>query len=874
MSEAHDRLTELFGEAIGLGETDRAELLERARATDPALADELASLLAADERSPLATGALVPTANLRGTTKRPPAKLEITGYRMLDVLGEGGMGTVYAAEQLSPRRQVAIKVLHGRHESTLARFKTEAQIMARLDHPGIARVLEAGEAAGHPFLVMERVPGVTLDHHVATLSLDARLELFAAICDAVHHAHVKAVIHRDLKPGNVMVKPDGRPVVLDFGIAHLTDDLGTTRAGELVGTPIYMSPEQAQLKAHEVDARSDVYTLGVMLYQLACNELPYETSGLSFAALARTIGEAPPIPLGKRDPALRGDLEAITAKALEKAPSARYPSAAALADDLRLFRANLPVSAWTPGPIERARRFVRRRPLAAAGIAAGVVGAATFATVVTTLWLDARAARRVADEARARIDIAAAGLETRTNQLVLRQARAVLARDPTEALAWLATLTRRDVDPGTAWLIADEALARGVAKDVLRTRVTEDVATLATGDRYSARGSDDGHIEVRDRDGRELALRGHASRIRELELTGSVLRSVDDDGMMRHWELSAIPTTLFDLHAPIDTMATDGAQLAAVDAAGTITRWTIATGGHVQVGKVSGRVTAIALADEVVISGTAEGVVTWSGGPDVARAIHGVVKSIRVSDDLVAVATTAGPIALFTRAGEPLSVLSGNEGGTETIAFDPSGVLLASGGQDRVIGVWRRNGAGFAQVASLQGPHGDTHFVAFSPSGDRLVSAGNDGNVFAWSVRGGVVDEGSRKQIAKHTGQVTALAVSRDWIASAGRDATLVRSHLDVAESKTISAAAKTLALGDDGSVHAVTRTGSAVRWSQSTVATEIDHGLRGAIAVSGTQWILAFENGSLLVSPLPSRPFAELLPTLRRATSYTPASR
>ncbi|MGE5185061.1 MAG: serine/threonine-protein kinase, partial [Acidobacteriota bacterium] len=379
------------------------------------------------------------------------------------MLGEGGMGTVYEAEQVSPRRRVAIKVLESASGSALLRFQTEAQIMARLDHPGIARVLEAGDAGGKPFLAMEYVDGATLDRYAKNLPLARKLALFAELCDPVHYAHLKGVIHRDLKPSNVMVTVDGKVVVLDFGIARLVHDDGSTpkatRAGELVGTPIYMSPEQAQLRADQVDARTDVYTLGVMLYELACGELPYDAREVPLPILTVLICEEPAVPLGKRDPALRGDLEAIAMQALAKDPALRYQSVAALADDVRRFLQGLPVSVRTPTALERAVRFVRRRPMLAAAIGGSLTALVTFAAVVTSLWLDAGRARR--------------SLESRTNQLVLRTAREALARDPTEALGWLQTLTSRDVDPGIAWAIADEALARGVAHDVLRAHVDE-----------------------------------------------------------------------------------------------------------------------------------------------------------------------------------------------------------------------------------------------------------------------------------------------------------------------------------------------------------------------------------------------------------------
>src|SRR4051812_11891859 len=228
---AAERLTALFAEAIALTPDGRAALLDRLRSGDatPALADQLAALLAADATADTALATRPPSPTGEPAAPRP-ARFEIPGYRVLGVLGEGGMGTVYAGEQQVPRRRVAIKVLHARSQGALVRFRAEAEIMARLDHPGIARVLEAGDADGHPFLVMEHVDGETLDRHAAALPVRDRLALFAALCDAVHHAHVHGVIHRDLKPANVMVRPDGRVVVLDFGVARLAAGAATGAA--------------------------------------------------------------------------------------------------------------------------------------------------------------------------------------------------------------------------------------------------------------------------------------------------------------------------------------------------------------------------------------------------------------------------------------------------------------------------------------------------------------------------------------------------------------------------------------------------------------------------------------------------------------------
>jgi serine/threonine protein kinase len=270
---------------------------------------------------------------------RPLAPARVGRYRILRPIAEGGMGAVYEAEQDSPRRTVAVKVIRRCLASPplLKRFRHEAQILGGLHHPGIAQVYESGLADdGQPFFAMEFIRGQPLDEYARSrgLHLSARVELLARVCDAVQHAHDKAVIHRDLKPANILVDESGQPKVLDFGVARATDGgllsaPGLTQTGQLLGTPSYMSPEQLTGNPDAVDHRADVYALGVILFELAAHRLPHQLENRPLAEAARIIQEQDPPRLSSIDPALRGDVDTIVAKALEKDPARRYAAALA-----------------------------------------------------------------------------------------------------------------------------------------------------------------------------------------------------------------------------------------------------------------------------------------------------------------------------------------------------------------------------------------------------------------------------------------------------------------------------------------------------------------------------------------------------------------
>lgn len=317
------------------------------------------------------------------------------------------MGAVYEAEQESPQRTVALKVIRAGYASSemLRRFENETQALGRLQHPGIAQIYDAGAAetpfGQQPYFAMELVRGETLiaycDQH--QLNVRQRLELMAKICDAVQHAHQRGLIHRDLKPANILVDESGQPRILDFGVARLTDsDAQATRQtdiGQLIGTLAYMSPEQVLGDPQEIDTRSDVYALGVILYELLAGKGPYAI-GRQMIEVIRTIREQEPAGLSTVSRVYRGDIETIVRKTLEKDKSRRYASAAELAADLRRYLQNEPIVARPPSAVYQLQKFARRNRALVAGVAAVFV--VLVLGIVVSTW-EAVQARRA--EARA-----------------------------------------------------------------------------------------------------------------------------------------------------------------------------------------------------------------------------------------------------------------------------------------------------------------------------------------------------------------------------------------------------------------------------------------------------------------------------------------
>ncbi|MFO0850788.1 MAG: protein kinase [Gemmataceae bacterium] len=684
-------------------------------------------------------------------------------YRLLEQIGEGGMGVVYVAEQTEPiRRAVALKLIKPGMDSeqVVARFEAERQALALMDHPHIAKVLDAGTTdAGRPFFAMELVRGIPVTDHCdqARLTVRARLELFAQVCRAVQHAHTKGVIHRDLKPSNVLVTcHDGVavPKVIDFGVAKavgppLTDRTVYTAFSQMVGTPLYMSPEQAEFNELGVDTRSDVYSLGVLMYELLTGVTPFDQGRLRTAGydeLRRIIREEePPRPsdrvntLGaehlstvsarravdgrKLSRSLRGDLETICLKCLEKPPSRRYATAALLADDVQAYLADDPIRARPARSWERAARWVRRRPVTVAGVAVCFAAGLALAGGLRLL-ADASA---TSDELRRRAD-AADGQRAESEELALLGRR----------LGYADAVQRAAV----AW----------------RERRLADLPPLLDRDRPSA-----GQADVR---GFEWHfLRRHADPVRLLDASrssvhlarfmsgGKACIAADEGGTFRTWELATgrgqdrngeqVDSVSDDDRTPGGMRA---ASVARSPAGGLEFKvWEVATGrtvatwanplGHTGPLTLSpdGRLVAFAVGadrtsplevrlrdlasgrERVVRPAADIGVTALEFSPDATSLAIAFNQSAPAEVDL------AIEVRDVATGRERFPALMGHRSFIFSLAFTPDGRTLASGGWDGLVKIWDAR-AGLCRH-TLPNLNGTVQGVTFAPDGKQLAVA-------------------------------------------------------------------------------------------------------------------------------------------------------
>jgi len=367
----------------------------------PQLVDELRSHIRAIQamEEALGVGVVDPEKTLTATRMNVPLGApelpQVDGYEVVRVLEQGGMGIVYEARQKALGRRVALKMISGPMLSArqLGRFRTEVESAAHLQHPNIVQIFEVGQASGRPFFSMEFIDGGSLASAMAsriwrTPTLEgpqSAAEMLATIARAVHYAHERGIVHRDLKPSNVLLTKDGVPKIADFGLAkRLNEDSGHTETGEVLGTPNYMAPEQAEGKKDLVGPRTDVYSLGAILYELLTGQPPFRSDNVLHALRLLTSQE--PVAPSRLAPTVPRDLEAICLKCLEKTPAQRYGSAQELADDIERFLQGRPVVARRLGPIGRMWKWCKRHPQRAAAMLLAVSAAAAAITYALDLY--------------------------------------------------------------------------------------------------------------------------------------------------------------------------------------------------------------------------------------------------------------------------------------------------------------------------------------------------------------------------------------------------------------------------------------------------------------------------------------------------------
>jgi WD40 repeat protein/predicted Ser/Thr protein kinase len=783
--EEFERVRQLFLGAAELPPAARGAFLDRNCAREPAVRSEVEALLAQDEHGERVLDAPPHVVELRSALddslrllESEPAPERIGRYTVLSTLGRGGMGVVYLAEQENPRRKVAVKIVHagGMSPAMLRRFQQEASILGQLAHPGIAQIYEAGVAtvrwkggmvAQWPFLAMEYVRGETLLAYVERSCRDtnARLVLLASICDAVQHAHQRGVVHRDLKPGNILVNSDGQVKVLDFGIARLTNsDVQTatlqTEVGSLIGTLPYMSPEQVSGVSDEIDTRSDVYALGVIGYELLAGQLPYDVSAHSIPEAIRVIRETPPSHLSRIQGRFRGDLDTIVHKALEKDRARRYQSASELAADLRNYLARLPIAARPPTTFYQLRMFARRNKALVGGVFAtilalllGAVGFSLQANRATRGWNHARQAGHLAEQRRELAErrayiatVIAAQAALTANDVGTSRER--LEEAPPHLRNWEWWYLAAQLDASAASIAAHEdyvwSVAYGPTGEWLVSASADGTAKIWN--------TATGHL-IRTLDVDEGTIRGIA-----ISPDGGRVVTASYSGTLDVWDAAtgALLMSLDGHTGPIHDVAysPDGALIASAAIDGTARIWDARTGAGLAVFEHPSWVHDVCFtSDSTRLATTCRDNVVriWSlsSGSAVLEIdvlpttsewdfVHCWESSFSPDARVLAAGGHDGVIRLYdAQTGDLLRVLAGHSERVRALVFSADGTLLASGSDDGTVRVW--DPATGVQIAKLLGHQASVFAVAFSPDDAHVASASADHTVRIWDARGGAV---------------------------------------------------------------------------------------------------------------------------------------
>ena len=808
----------------------------------------------------------------------------VGGFRVLECLSTGGMGIVYLCLQENPRREVAVKtILPAKVTSeSIERFRLEAHVLGLLRHPGIAQIYEAGETdlgcGNQPYIVLELVSGQPIDEYVEArhCAVHERIHLVAEVCDAVAHAHLNGVVHRDLKPANILVQDDGRPKILDFGIARLVDEAVKRSIAQhetvgLLGSLAYMSPEQIAGDT-SVDEQTDVYSLGVLLYQLLSGRLPMDVAGIELGSVLRNIAERSPTPLGVLDKRFRGDLETIVSRAMAKDTATRYPSANDLSSELRRYLNGEPIAARPIRKLERAWRWCHRhRRVSAVVLAASVLGVAG----ISAAFYSALVVSEASDEASSAKQSERESLRLAERNRRRAESLQEIANRRQDALlreAFGATLLRSqqlgESNPVAALEILDDPAQcpperRNLAWSLLRKQFDREVWSMEAHGRYHALSySPNGELLVGL--GYHGQLRAWNAESGELVVTrrgvlhrpsnvaffrgSSRLVAADHSHAIIVWDSSSWEQVRsFTGHeAPIFALAVspDDARVVSADKRGELKVWSSESGELLHSLRSDSKpfVALRFLPDGSLLSFSREpNLEVWDLSSGTRRkhfpleATKPLYATFSADGRFVAATERATRNVLVWNASNGAQVTRLRLSGRSNSApdFSADGTLLSCASRSRSVEVWSTQ----TWQRGLRFEHGsDRHVlgITFSPDGGTLASAGGDKFLRTWDLRSSrqfrsLVEHGSAIQdIERIRGSRRVAAIASDgsgWIVDpeAGRHTKIVVRSASVQRCSS-SPSGNLLAVQDGDRQVAVFRTSDGKRL---TTSPELDSDLR-----------------------------------------------